>query len=47
MSPICTTSTISTPNHTGSKPRPTTIGKKIGIVSSTIDNSSMMVPSST
>ena len=45
--PICTTSTISTPNQTGSKPRLTTIGKNTGTVSSTIDSSSMMVPSRT
>ena len=47
MRPICTTSTISTPNHTGSKPRPVTMGKNTGIVSSTMLSSSMMVPSST
>ncbi len=31
ITPIPTTNTIITPNQTGSKPRPTTTGKKIGI----------------
>ena len=41
--PTCTTSTISTPNHTGSKPSWVTTGKNTGIVSSTMVSSSMMV----
>ena len=39
--------TMKTPNQIGSKPRPVTIGKNTGMVSSTIDSSSMIVPSST
>ena len=46
MSPISTTQTMMMPNQTGSKPRCTTTGKNTGIVSSTIDSSSMAVPSS-
>ena len=45
--PTCTTRTIRTPNHTGSKPSAVTTGRNTGMVNSTIVSSSMMVPSTT
>src|SRR5690606_21333414 len=42
--PISITVTISTPNHTGSKPRPVMTGKNTGMVSSTMDSSSITRP---
>ena len=42
--PIWITITISTPNHTGSKPSWVTIGKNSGMVSSTMVSSSITVP---
>ena len=47
MSPISTTQTMMMPNHTGSRPRCTITGKNTGMVSSTMDSSSMAVPSTT
>ena len=42
--PISTTMTMTMPNQIGSKPSPTTSGKKIGTVSRIIDSSSKNVP---
>ena len=47
MRPISTTTTISTPNQTGSSPRWTMSGKNSGTVSRIIDSSSIAVPSTT
>ena len=42
---ISVTTTTMMPNHTGSYPRPTTSGKKIGTVRSSMDSDSNTQPS--
>ena len=42
--PISTTHTMMIPNQTGSNPNCTTMGKNTGMVSRTMDSSSMAVP---